>query len=260
LKADDAKVLEVRNLYVERSNNLVIEDATFIINQGDYVGVVGPNGGGKTTLILAILGILRKQRGTIRLFGQEIDSFSDWNKVAYVSQDATNFDSVFPLTVKELVSLGRVSRSNIGRRLKKEDWEAVEDALNSMDVSEIAKRRIGHLSGGQKQRVFVAKALVRNPEIIFLDEPVTGVDATTQEKFYQRLCDLNTKRGITVLIVTHDLTAVFCKMSKVMCVNRTVNVAEITEDLEPDKCLRNAYGEHFHLVYHKSASGWVFEK
>jgi zinc transport system ATP-binding protein len=254
------KALEIRNLYVERSNDLVIENANFTINKGDYVGIVGPNGGGKTTLILAILGILPKQRGTIRLLGEEIDSFSDWNKVAYVSQDATNFDPSFPLTVKELVSLGRLSRSNIGRRLKKEDWEAVENALNSMDISEIANKRIGQLSGGQKQRVFVAKALVRDPEMILLDEPVTGVDATTQEKFYQRLCDLNTNSGLTVLIATHDLTAVFCKMSKVMCVNRTVNVAEITEDLEPDKCLKNAYGDHFHLVYHKSASGWVFEK
>jgi zinc transport system ATP-binding protein len=128
-----------------------------------------------------------------------------------------------------------------------------------MGISEIASKRIGQLSGGQKQRVFVAKALVRNPEIIFLDEPVVGVDAETQEKFYKKLSDLNVKKGITILIVTHDLTAVFCRMSKIMCINKWVNVAEITESLEPEEVLRKAYGEHFHFVFHKHECRRVFE-
>jgi zinc transport system ATP-binding protein len=104
----------------------------------------------------------------------------------------------------------------------------------------------------------VAKALVRNPEIILLDEPVVGVDAETQEKFYKKLSDLNVERGITILIVTHDLTAVFCRMSKIMCINKWVNVAEITESLEPEEVLRKAYGEHFHFVFHKHECRRVF--
>jgi zinc transport system ATP-binding protein len=105
----------------------------------------------------------------------------------------------------------------------------------------------------------VAKALVRKPEIILLDEPIVGVDAKTQEKFYKKLSDLNVKRGITILLVTHDLTAVFCRMSKVMCVNQWVNVTEITEDVKPEELLSKAYGEHFHFVFHKHECKRVFE-
>jgi zinc transport system ATP-binding protein len=252
-------VLEVSDLNVSRLNSVVIEDANFIIQKGDYVGIVGPNGGGKTTLLLALLNITPRTKGIIRLFGQDIESFSHWEKVAYVPQHAVNFDSQFPLTVRELVSLGRVNRSNLGRTFKHADMEAVDDILEFMGISEIADRRIGQLSGGQKQRVFVAKALVRKPEIILLDEPIVGVDAKTQEKFYKKLSDLNLKKGITILLVTHDLTAVFCRMSKVMCINRWVNVSEITADLKPGDVLRKAYGEHFHFVFHEHECERVFE-
>jgi zinc transport system ATP-binding protein len=252
-------VLEVSDLFVNRLNSSVIEDACFTINKGDYVGIVGPNGGGKTTLLLAILNIIPITKGKIRLFNQEIKSFSKWEKIAYVSQNAINFDSQFPLTVKELVSLGRVNRNNLGRTLKREDWLAVDKALEFMGLSDVANRKIGELSGGQKQRIFVAKALVRMPEIIILDEPIVGVDAKTQEKFYKKLSDLNLKRGITILLVTHDLTAVFCRMSKVMCVNKWVNIADINKDFEPEDVLRKAYGEHFHFVFHKHQCERVFE-
>jgi len=244
-------VLEVISLDVSRDNSLVIEDAQFTIHKGDYVGIVGPNGGGKTTLLLALLNRIPKTKGSIRLFGQNINSFSNWEKVAYVPQHAVNFDSQFPLTVKELVSLGRVNRKNLGRPLTNADWEKVKEVLEFMGISDIKDRRIGQLSGGQKQRVFVAKALVRNPEIILLDEPIVGVDTKTQEKFYKKLSELNVKKRITILLVTHDLTAVFCRMSKIMCVNRLVNVAEITKDLKPEELLRETYGEHFHFVFHK---------
>lgn len=252
-------VLEVSNLNVFRSNSVVIEDANFTIHKGDYVGIVGPNGGGKTTLLLALLKITPRTGGRIKLFGQDIESFSSWEKVAYVPQHAINFDTQFPLTARELVSLGRVNRSNLGRTLTRTDMKAVNEILEFMEISEIANRRIGQLSGGQKQRVFVAKALVRKPEIILLDEPIVGVDTKTQEKFYKKLSDLNIKKGITILLVTHDLTAVFCRMSKVMCINRWVNVSEITANLKPGDVLRKAYGEHFHFVFHKHKCERIFE-
>jgi len=257
--SEKTPVLEVSSLNVARPNSVAIEDANFTINRGDYVGIVGPNGGGKTTLLLALLNIIPRTKGTIRLFGQDIASFSSWEKVAYVPQHAVNFDPHFPLAVRELVALGRVNRGNLGRTLKRKDGEAVDEVLEFMGISDIANRRIGQLSGGQKQRVLVAKALVRKPEIILLDEPIVGVDAKTQEKFYKKLSDLNLQKGITIMLVTHDLAAVFCRMSKVMCINQWVNVAELTEGVKPEEVLRKAYGEHFHFVFHRHECERVFE-
>lgn len=257
-RAGSAPVLEVEGLTVERAGATVVREASFTIGRGDYIGMVGPNGGGKTTLLLAMLGLLPRSRGSIRLFGQDISRFEDWMRVAYVSQTAINFDQKFPLSVRELVGLGRINRSNLGRRLRAEDWAKVDEALGYMDLPEVANARIGELSGGQKQRVFVAKALVRDPEVIFLDEPVAGVDAATTERFFQRLSDLNTKLGTTIVIVSHDLSSVFCRMSHVMCVNRDVYFSPITPDLEPNEMLRKVYGEHFHFVFHEHTCEGVF--
>jgi zinc transport system ATP-binding protein len=251
-------VLEVNNLDVFRSGEQVIEKASFSIFQGDFVGVVGPNGGGKTTLLSAILKFLPNTKGSIRLFNGDIDKFSSWEKIAYISQHATSFENQFPLTVRELVSLGCIRKGNVGRRFRQEDWAAVDDSIDFMGLRDFADKRIGELSGGQKQRVFVAKALARKPELIFLDEPIVGVDSNAQERFYRKLSDLNTERQTTILIVTHDLASVFCRMSKVLCVNKKVEVAQITEDLDANLLLKRAYGEHFHFVFHQHDCRGVF--
>jgi zinc transport system ATP-binding protein len=251
-------IIEVKNLCVNRAGEQVIQDANFLVDKGDYVGIVGPNGGGKTTLILSILNFLPHTNGEIRLFGVNIDNFSSWEKIAYISQQATSFDNQFPLTVRELVSLGCIRKGNIGRRFRREDWEAVEESIDFMGLSAVANKRIGQLSGGQKQRVFVAKALARKPELIFLDEPIVGVDSSAQEKFYKKLSDLNMQKQTTILIVTHDLASVFCRMSKVFCVNKKVEVANITDALDADQLLKRAYGEHFHFVFHKHECTGVF--
>ncbi len=243
-------VLEVRDLSVTRANTLVLRNVSFTVHEGDYIGMVGPNGGGKTSLMLAILGILPRHSGTVRIFGVDIDSFTDWEKLAYISQDAINFDGQFPLTVRELVGLGRADGRNVGRRLGKTDWDRVDEALHFMGLSDMAGKRIGQLSGGQMQRMFVAKALVGEPRLLFLDEPVAGIDANAQEAFYHRLGLLNKQKGITILIASHDLTAVFYRMSEIMCVNREVNIAPISDDLGMEKILRKAYGDHFHFVLH----------
>jgi zinc transport system ATP-binding protein len=252
-------VLEVKDLDVSRGGELVIQQANFAVQQGDYVGIVGPNGGGKTTLLSSILNFLPYSCGLIRLFGVDIAKFVAWEKIAYISQHATSFENSFPLTVRELVSLGCIRKGTIGRRFTREDWKAVDDSINFMGLTDVADRRIGQLSGGQKQRVFVAKALARKPELIFLDEPIVGVDSDAQERFYKKLSDLNTERKTTILIVTHDLASVFCRMSKVLCVNKKVEVAQITEGLDADTLLKRAYGEHFHFVFHKHECTGVFK-
>ena len=252
-------VIQVKNLSVDRSGAKVIEDAEFTIHKGDYVGVVGPNGGGKTSLLKSILGILPRKTGEIRIFGEPINSFNQWSRLAFVSQDSINFDINFPMSVRELISLGRISRKNIARPLSKIDWAKVDEALEFMGLNQVAERRIGQLSGGQRQRVFVAKAMVRNPEILILDEPVSGIDAEAQEKFYMRLGNLNKMRGTTILIVSHDLASVFCRMSHVISVNKRVYFSEIRPDADPNEVLQKAYGDHFHFIFHEHVCEGIFD-
>lgn len=250
--------IEVRNLEVRRGGSTVITDASFTIYRGDYVGIVGPNGGGKTTLVEAILGLLPKTKGEIKIFGKPIEEFDQWERIAYVPQHATNFDEMFPLSVKELVAQGRITRANIGKKLKKEDWKKVEEAMEFLEISHLADRRIGKLSGGQKQRAFIARAIAREPEVLVLDEPAAGVDPAVQEKFYKLLSNLNLKKGTTIISVSHDLSVVFCRMSKVLCVNQKIYSCEVNESTEPEKVLRQIYGDHFHFVFHKHECRGVF--
>ena len=252
-------VIEVDGLDVYRGGEKVIDDATFTVDGGDYVGIVGPNGGGKSTLIKAILGSLPHRAGTIRLFGELIEGFRGWSKLAYVSQDAIFFDSHFPLNARELVGLGRIRRGNLGRRLKPDDWRIVDDTMETMGISDIAEHRIGNLSGGQKQRIFVAKALVRSPDVLILDEPVTGIDFDAQKRFYMKLSNLCLERGTTILHVSHDLSAVFCRMNKVLAVNGRVYVSEVDVSADPNTLLRKAYGDHFHFTFHRHICEGLFE-
>jgi zinc transport system ATP-binding protein len=128
-----------------------------------------------------------------------------------------------------------------------------------MGISKLAGRRIGQLSGGQKQRVFVAKAIVRNPEILILDEPAAGVDHEAEERFNMKLSDLNKKQGTTILIVSHDLAAVFCRMNRVMCINKKVYTSDITPEADPNEILKKAYGDHFHFVFHEHTCEGIVE-
>jgi zinc transport system ATP-binding protein len=252
-------VIEVQSLNVDRSGKRIIQNADFTIYRGDYVGVVGPNGGGKTTLMKSILGILPKESGKIRILGEPIDSFKQWNRLAFVSQDSINFDSNFPMSVREMISIGRISRKNLARPLKKNDWEKVEETIEFMGLKDFSEKRIGQLSGGQRQRVFVAKAMVRDPEILMLDEPVSGIDAEAQERFYMRLGNLNKSRGTTILIVSHDLASVFCRMSHVISVNRMVYMSEIRPDTDPNEVLHKVYGDHFHFIFHEHVCEGMFD-
>jgi zinc transport system ATP-binding protein len=139
------------------------------------------------------------------------------------------------------------------------DVKAVEGTMEMLGISNIADKRIGNLSGGQKQRVFVAKAMVRNPEVLILDEPVTGIDFESQKRFYMKLSNLSIERGTTILHVSHDLAAVFCRMNKVLGVNGRVYASEFDIDVDPNILLRKVYGDHFHFAFHKHLCEGLFE-
>jgi zinc transport system ATP-binding protein len=250
VNGEDAPIIRVENLDVRRGGAVAIEKAGFSVERGDFVGIVGPNGGGKTTLVQAVLGLLPRSRGEIWLYGVRLHEFRDWEKVGYISQDATNYDEKFPLTVRELVGIGLVSGKNTGRPLRAADWKRVDEELQFMGIADVSAKRVGELSGGQRQRVVVARALVRRPELLVLDEPERGMDAQALERFYGKLSELHRERGTTVLVVSHDLSTVFCRMSRVLCVNRVVYSSSVDGHTEED-ALKKVYGEHFNIVYHR---------
>jgi zinc transport system ATP-binding protein len=185
------------------------------VDKGDFLCVVGTNGTGKSTLLKLILNRLTPVEGEIKLFGELSQKFRDYKKLAYVSQKATDFNADFPATVEEIVSLGLYSRRGLFKPYSKQDREKVRDALERVGMYDYHKKLIGQLSGGQQQRVFIAKALVSDPEIIFLDEPTVGIDIKAVDSICCLLGELNSA-GITIVMVTHDISSILYHSNKVL--------------------------------------------
>ncbi|MDW5562060.1 MAG: metal ABC transporter ATP-binding protein [Methanomassiliicoccus sp.] len=249
------KVIEVRDIVVRYNGVSVLDHVSLDVMKGDFLGIVGPNGGGKTTLLNAILGNVKLAGGEVRLFGTELSKFKDFQKVGYVAQHAIQFDPLFPATVEEIVRLGCVSRGRLGRRIDVAGRKAAEEAMELVGITSIRKRKISELSGGQKQRIFIAKALVKRPELLVLDEATSGLDVTVQDRFVGLLKRLSEETGVTVVTVSHDLSGVMCQANKLAVVNRRLEVTEIVEGMDPTKALRDAYGEHFTFVFHHERDG-----
>jgi zinc transport system ATP-binding protein len=245
-------IVEIDHISYRYESEQVLEDIHLSIPRGAYLAIVGPNGSGKSTMIKLLLGLLKPQKGKIQLFGEEIEKFKDWQKVGYVSQKANSFNSGFPATVYEVVASGLTKKLGLFRFMKKEDKQKIVDAVASVDMLPFLNRNIGELSGGQQQRIFIARALVSNPELLILDEPTVGVDAQNVKNFYEMLEDLNKKWGITLLLVTHDISAISDKVTHVACLNKHLHFHGDSKEYESFKKdeMSFVYGHDIHLLSH----------
>lgn len=223
-RVDHSKnIIEVQGISFSYDGKVnVLKGITFAIHPGDYVGLIGPNGAGKTTLLKIMLGLLTPTRGEVRLFGQKINEFKDWYKVGYVPQKATHFDAGFPATVEEVVLMGRYAKRGLFSRTTEEDRKLTREALKQVDMWEYRRRLIGDLSGGQQQRVFIARAIVSQPEVIFLDEPTTGIDRQAQDDFYVLLRKLSGELGLTLVLISHDIKRVTDEVMHIAWIDRTL--------------------------------------
>jgi zinc transport system ATP-binding protein len=217
----------------------VVEDVSLTVGPGEYVAVVGPNGSGKSTLLQLLLGLLRPDSGTARLFGERADRFDDGERLGYVAQHASAAKEM-PITVREVVKMGRFPHVGFGR-LSEADWRLVGDALRTVGMASFADRRITQLSGGQRQRAFIARALASEADLLVLDEPTVGVDAESVDAFYDLLATLHAE-GITVLLIEHDLGAVVEHADRVICLNRTVYFDGPTDEFVDSDGLARAFG------------------
>jgi len=215
-------ILSVRDLSFSYGPTEALNNVSFDIEPGDYVGLAGPNGAGKTTLIKLILGLLRKRGGTIKLFGQDSGGFSDWRRVGFVPQRAAVLNPLFPATVQEVVGLGLLSQKRFPRKIGPADERKIEQALSAMDISYLKDKIAGELSGGQQQRVFLARAMVSSPELLILDEPGTALDPQSSENFFELVKKLNQEKGITVIMITHDLGQIGKYAGKLLYLDRGV--------------------------------------
>lgn len=232
----------------------VLENVSFTIDHGDYMGIVGPNGGGKTTLLKILVGLLRPQSGKVEIEGQPVDSFHDKSKIGYVPQRVSQDNVNFPATVYEIVESGRTAGSHFFGRSKKKDREAIEKAMAAADIDELKDRLIGDLSGGQRQRVYVARALASEPKLLILDEPFVGIDIAAQKDFYALLKELNNSHGLTIIFVSHDIDVIGEEVKSILCLNHgllcfgspdILHKAEIVNKLY-DKKVKHLHHLHNH--------------
>jgi len=212
-------VIELQNITFSYPGNPVLKDVSFEVYPGEFIGMIGPNGGGKTTLLKLILGFLKPSKGVIKVFGETVGTSSLVNRLAYVPQ-AVRFDRDFPISVEEVILSGLMSNLPWYGRFHAVDREAAWHALEKVGLTHLGKASFGTLSGGQAQRVLIARALVSNPTLLLLDEPTASVDSQAEADIYTLLSQL--KGSMTILMVTHDLGVAIEQVGRILCVQGRV--------------------------------------
>ncbi len=242
--------IELNNVSFAYDHTPVIENLTFTVRKGEYLGIIGPNGGGKTTLIKIILGLLHPTEGAVMLFGKDRHDFKEKYRIGYVPQRITQADRNFPATVFEVVRTGRIARLGFFERFTQKDIDAVERAMEISGIAKYRDTRVGNLSGGEHQRVFIARALASEPDILILDEPTVGVDIGAQKTFYDFLAKLNNEHHLTIIFISHDVDAVSQETKTVLCLNHNLVCHGLPQDLLNEHILERLYGSHSKRVPH----------
>jgi zinc transport system ATP-binding protein len=226
------EMIVLKDVWVQYNSITVLEDINLTLKQHDFLGIIGPNGGGKSTLLKVILGLVKPGKGTIKVCGDTPQKNRKY--IGYVPQYSL-FDMDFPMSVWDVVLMGRLGHAGLLKKFSNNDKKMALDALMNVDMLDYRNRQIGSLSGGQRQRVFIARALAANPRLLLLDEPASGIDTVMQEEFYELLEKLN-KNKMTIIMVSHDITAVSVHVDKIACLNHRLfyhDSKELTaEDLE----------------------------
>lgn len=222
-------VIQIENLWAGYENQPVLENINLTIYQSDFIGLIGPNGGGKTTLLKTLIGLIKPYRGEIHVMGKSVEEGRC--HIGYVPQ-MIEFDRQFPIRVWEVVQMGLLGCRRPLQPITQEDRETIQYALSQVEMDSLSQRAIGDLSVGQRQRVYIARALATDPQILLLDEPTANVDPQVAGMIYELLQKLN--QTVSVVMVSHDMTAVSAYVKTIGCINRQLHYhgdKEITEDM-----------------------------
>ncbi|MBA4494162.1 metal ABC transporter ATP-binding protein [Paenactinomyces guangxiensis] len=246
------QIIQMKHVHFSYEHQKVLDDVNLTLMEGEFLGIIGPNGSGKSTLMKLILGLLRPRQGEIKVFGQPVRQIKDRSRIGYVSQKSNSFNRGFPATVREVVASGLVGKLGLFRRMKKTDWERIDQAIDQVGLTPLVKRNIGKLSGGQQQRAFIARSLVSDPDLLILDEPTVGIDAKSAEQFYEMLARLHRDRRLSLILVTHDIGVVSTYVDRVACLNKRLffhgNPRDFVE--RQQEILSAAYGYEVQVMEH----------
>ncbi len=237
-------LIKIENLTVTYDGKTALQDACLTVEQNDFLGVIGPNGGGKTTLVKAILGLVPCAGGTIEYFdldGQPVDGLN----IGYLPQ-YLSFDFSFPITVSEVIASGLLSGRSLFHRFTAAEHARVAEVMDMFGLKPFAKHTVGRLSGGQRQRVLMARAMVSRPQLLVLDEPSTYMDKDSEDMMYSLLRDINSHCAI--MLVSHDVGTIVREVRNIACVNRTLHYHPSAEPV--DKWFGREVGCPFEMVAH----------
>lgn len=234
-------IIEVKNLDFYYGSNLIFTDVNFTIEKGDFISLIGANGSGKSTLLNLILGQVKPSRGSIKILGQDSNDFRDWSRIGYVPQSGFGLDRDFPASCQEIVSTNLYSKIGLFKLPNKKDKKDVLKALSLVGMDQYAKAMFSELSGGQMQRVMIARVLVNNPHIMILDEPTSGIDADTIRLLFDILSQLNRKRNITIIMVTHDTAETLNYSNRYLCLEEGSLLELEKSDIEKELSHRHSH-------------------
>ncbi|MCK5503516.1 MAG: metal ABC transporter ATP-binding protein [Thermodesulfovibrionia bacterium] len=245
---EEHAIVNLNDVWVAFDGKWVLKSIYFKCYPGEIVGIVGPNGGGKTTLLNVILGLIPPKKGSVKLFGHNPDKRSRL-EIGYLPQ-ISHADQSFPVTVLDVVLMGLYNRLGFFKRPDLNSKQVALDLLSQVNMAEYTKKPFDILSGGQKQRVNIARALASKPKLLVLDEPSTGIDSVAQDDFYELLAWLRNEQGISVIMASHDIGAITSHTDRVACLNRQLHYHG-----EPDSCFtsditQKVYGKEHKFIVH----------
>lgn len=241
-------LIDLEHVCVSLGGQAVLEDITFSLKEKMFLGVIGPNGAGKTTLLRVMLGLLKPDSGEVRVMGMSPGELKrELHHIGYVPQNVM-FDPMFPVSVFDVVMMGRVCCIGTFRFAARKDREAVLDSIRIVGLEGLEKRLIGELSGGQQKRAFLARALCMETRILLLDEPTSGLDLPAQDQFMELLTDLKDRLGLSVIFVSHDVNVLARFADEMVCINRTMHLHGKPQEVLDSERLKEAYRCEFDFL------------
>jgi zinc transport system ATP-binding protein len=242
--------VEIKDVSVSIKDKEILKNINISLEEGHFLGIVGPNGGGKTTLVKIILGLIKPTGGSVSVFGAPPEAPRAGKGIFGYLPQHQNIDPNFPATALDIVLMGRYGKTGFLRWPGGKDREVAMECMSMMGIDSLRRKQYSQLSGGQQQRVSIARALAGEPRILILDEPSTGIDVVGQEDFYHLLKGLQKKMHLTILMVSHDIGTVTTYVDEISCLNINLYYHGNPLGALDDEVMTSLYGKNFDLLMH----------